>query len=828
MLRPAALPALLASLWLGCATLGGGSEPFLIHVVDADGRPVPCVELITTQQIVLTTDRDGIAAFWEPGLMGRSVFFTPTRKGWEYQADPTGIRGRAFEISPGGSGTLEIEQTGPTPACDAKPGSPYPRAVARAQLFRIDVIDAATGRGVPLIELHTPDGARYITDSQGVVAFDDLSAMGRRVRFEVSGDGYRLLDPSGAVELEPSQGGRAVIAIDRLDIAERLYRVTGAGIYRDSVRLGLDVPIRRPLVNADVAGQDSVQTAVYRGLVFWIWGDTPSLAHPLGNFHTTGATSKLPSDGGLDPAQGVDLEYFVDRHGNVRAMAPIPGPGATWLGGLVNVPDASGEEMLFAFYGKHTRIEVADETGLARFDPRTQTFERELVLDDTQPVRPHATAYVVNGADGAFVYYGDDVRIPARAESLADPASWEAFTPFPAPGAAPERGSDGELRYAWRAGVPPAGEADLRAGRIAPAEMIIGHVRDIESGGSVVSHGPSTAANAFRGRFVRIFTQRHGTPSELGELWYTEADTPMGPWHFARKIVSHRNYSFYNPVHHPFFDQRGGRTLFFEGTYTAAFAEGAVPTPRYDYNQLMLRLDLEDPRLILPVPIYDLGASGRPERFADKRALRPEDGDPPIAFFAHDRPARGAVPVWWSGAACGKRRLVAGRAPATAPLFYAYTSAEQGTEPHRRPLVVPPASVTQAPPGTPLAYVFESPSQVRLPVSAYLPETGADAGGDQCVREESAGAGALVVLDGARSRGPQGAELRLAWTWPGGSASGKRAEIRLPAGLHDVRLEVTTPDGITAGDAVAIEVAPSHGDSARLRLAARRARFTTP
>ena len=195
------------------------------------------------------------------------------------------------------------------------------------------MIDAATGRGVPLIELRTPDGASYLTDSQGVVAFDDLSAMGRPLRFEVSGDGYRLRDPSGAVELEPSEGGHAVIAVDRLDIAERLYRVTGAGIYRDSVRLGLPVPIRRPLVNADVAGQDSVQTTLYQGRVFWLWGDTPSLAHPLWNFHTTGATSKLPADGGLDPALGVDLDYFVDRHGNVRAMAPIPGPGATWLSG---------------------------------------------------------------------------------------------------------------------------------------------------------------------------------------------------------------------------------------------------------------------------------------------------------------------------------------------------------------------------------------------------------------------------------------------------------------------------------------------------------------
>ena len=124
----------------------------------------------------------------------------------------------------------------------------------------------------------------------------------------------------------------------------------------------------------------------------------------------------------------------------------------------MNVPDARGEETLFAFYGKHTRLETADESGLARFDPATQTFERELVLDDSQPVHPSGTAHVVNGADGAFVHYGDDVRIPARAESLADPASWQAFTPFPAPGAAPERGPDrrGALRVAEPACRPRA------------------------------------------------------------------------------------------------------------------------------------------------------------------------------------------------------------------------------------------------------------------------------------------------------------------------------------------------------------------------------------
>ncbi|MBA3700832.1 MAG: hypothetical protein H0W78_18440, partial [Planctomycetes bacterium] len=37
--------------------------------------------------------------------------------------------------------------------------------------------------------------------------------------------------------------------------------------------------------------------------------------------------------------------------------------------------------------------------------------------------------------------------------------------------------------------------------------------------------------------------------------------------------------------------------LFFEGTYTTLFTDNKSPTPRYDYNQILYRLDLNDPGL---------------------------------------------------------------------------------------------------------------------------------------------------------------------------------------------------------------------------------------
>ena len=78
----------------------------------------------------------------------------------------------------------------------------------------------------------------------------------------------------------------------------------------------------------------------------------------------------------------------------------------------------------------------------------------------------------------------------------------------------------------------------------------------------------------------------------------------LGPWVYARKIVTHDKYSFYNPKQHPMFDKDGGRIIFFEGTYTTTFSGNPDPTPRYDYNQVMYQLDLSDPRLALPVAIY--------------------------------------------------------------------------------------------------------------------------------------------------------------------------------------------------------------------------------
>src|SRR5262249_48214646 len=152
-------------------------------------------------------------------------------------------------------------------------------------------------------------------DSAGMVAFNEPGLMNQTVFLTISSHGYEFAaDGFGyhgkTVETLPGTG--ATFKIRRINIAERLYRLTGEGIYGDSVLLGKKPPIDHPLTNAGVVGQDSVLAVVYRGKIRWFFGDTSRAGYPLGNFSTTGATSDLPSKGGLPPEAGVNLDYFAD------------------------------------------------------------------------------------------------------------------------------------------------------------------------------------------------------------------------------------------------------------------------------------------------------------------------------------------------------------------------------------------------------------------------------------------------------------------------------------------------------------------------------------
>jgi hypothetical protein len=222
------------------------------------------------------------------------------------------------------------------------------------QYFRIAVVDDQTGRGVPLVELSTTSGERFFSDSNGLVAIDAPELIGRPTWFNIASHGYEFpADGFGfhGTRLTPTPGKSVKLRIKRLNVAERLYRITGAGIYRDTILLGEKSPIDQPLLNAQITGQDSVLATVYKDKIFWVWGDTARLSYPLGHFATAGATSQLPGQGrGLDPSVGVNLHYFVDASGFSKGIVPLDRPGLVWTDGLLVIKDDAGQERLFAHY----------------------------------------------------------------------------------------------------------------------------------------------------------------------------------------------------------------------------------------------------------------------------------------------------------------------------------------------------------------------------------------------------------------------------------------------------------------------------------------------
>jgi hypothetical protein len=162
-----------------------------------------------------------------------------------------------------------------------------------------------------------------------------------------------------------------------------------------------------------------------------------------------------------------------------------------------------------------------------------------------------------------------------------------------------DRDEKGTLRYQWRknaSALTPQQEAKLVAAGKIKAHETRWLLRDALTDKSVTPHAGSVYWNEYRRKFIMIATQHFGT-SLLGEVWYAEAEEPTGPWHYAVKVVTHDRYSLYNPKQHPMFDKDKGRFIYFEGTYTHTFSGNPQVTPRYDYNQIMYKLDLDDPRL---------------------------------------------------------------------------------------------------------------------------------------------------------------------------------------------------------------------------------------
>ncbi len=493
-----------------------------------------------------------------------------------------------------------------------------------AGCLAIRVVDAETSRGIPLARAVTLNGIARFTDSAGLIAFQEPGLMGRDVFFDVSSPGYEMPADGFGVRgrtLRTTPGTTATVALRRVLPARRLYRITGAGIYRDSALLGAPVPAGiDPFEQCGILGMDSALETLHRGRLFWIWGDTTNARYPLAaNFKCTGAVSDLPTSGGLDPDTGIALRVF-QRDGFPRPMVPLPGANPYWLGSLVSLRDAAGAEHLVAQASRIKPPMTTEERFWVELDETTNEFRR-MAGDDPQVFRLQP-----DGAPGGHVVRCSDrgtswilftgelrlVRVPDRYEALRDPALRESWTCLVSgsrwKGAASrlDRAPSGRLRWGWKPRTDAVGAADLdillRAGAIRPSDCWV-RLSDARTGRRVRCHSGSLAWNPWRGAWTMIFGEIGGRESLLGEIWYAEAPAPTGPWREARQVATHPRMSFYNPIQHPAFAKDGGRVIYFEGTHVTTFSGNPVPVPRYEYNQIMYRLDLDDPRLGLEAPV---------------------------------------------------------------------------------------------------------------------------------------------------------------------------------------------------------------------------------
>lgn len=427
---------------------------------------------------------------------------------------------------------------------------------------RIEVVDRENGWPVPMIELRTTSDVAVVTDNAGVAAIDEPDLLDRLIWFNVSGQGYRARRDgfgSEGVRVTPRAGETVRIEVDREIIAKRLGRLTGGGLFAESQKLGQHADWQE----SGVFGCDTVQVAEHRGRRFWLWGDTDLPSYPLGIFHSSSATSASRPLAKFQPPIALQYDYFRDDKGIPRGVAKMAGRGPTWLSAYVSLPARDGQARLVATYTKIDPPLDAYECGLCVWNDEREEFEllRKLWEKSDGPQRPLMPAgHPARWRDEAgreWLLFGNPfptMRCPATFEAWQDAATWEALEP-------PKslRSADGE---------------------------------------EVAPHSGSIAWNEYRGRWVTVFQQLFGKPSAFGELWYAEAPSPTGPWGTAVKVLSHGNYTFYNPRLHAELTDSKSPVLLFEGTYTNTFVSPTpAPTPRYDYNQLLYRLDLDDPKL---------------------------------------------------------------------------------------------------------------------------------------------------------------------------------------------------------------------------------------
>ncbi len=267
-------------------------------------------------------------------------------------------------------------------------------SVCAAQPCRIEVVEQGDGWPVPGVELRTVHGVRFVSDNAGLIACDLPELMGRETWFTVIGHGYGVkADGFGykGVRLTPAPGKTLRVTVERSILARRLGRLTGAGLFVESQKLGEQLDWKE----SGVLGSDSVVTAEFGGRLHWFWGDTNLPHYPLGVFNVSAAmTEKFqpPAKPPLRPPYA----YVTDRRptpaeSRPRGVAKLSGDGPTWLWGAVTLPDAKGAPHLVAAAVKIKGEMRAYRWDLVEWDPHEEIFralDTVWTEDTTRPTAP--------------------------------------------------------------------------------------------------------------------------------------------------------------------------------------------------------------------------------------------------------------------------------------------------------------------------------------------------------------------------------------------------------------------------------------------------------
>lgn len=492
----------------------------------------------------------------------------------------------------------------------------------------IHFIDSVTGNGIPMIIIQSTYKTRYISDSNGYIAFFEPGLMNLSISFTIEdAAGYHAKVDAWTnlelIQIQTTSGEESIVKLNRTQISERWCRLTGYGIYRDSVLLGKESPSEYSLAQKLVTGLDSMMGTFYNGKYYWFFGDTNRVDRQLGNFFVTGAISNL-EDLNFEN-KSIPLNYISDDE-FVKSLARIePLNQPTWIHDVVVIPsdniihnnkgmrlnhDKSNSETMYATYYKPETSTLQVSRGILKWNNNLQIFELITSIQDNVNVWPIDGGHAYKMDE--WIYFSNPYPY-VRTTNYEDFTQYETFSPLIEGTKAYsnskefllnkfERDQNGRLVWGWKKNtgyLSPSVAKQLYDLHIL-SDNDIQHwtMKDIQTGKIVWPHAGSITWNKFLNQFIMVYVQIWGEPSLLGEIYFAMSPSLVGSWIQTIKIATHIKQDFYNPrILHEFMSQ-DQKIIYYLGTYVATFS-GNLPTPYYDYNNQVHRLDLSDKRIQL-------------------------------------------------------------------------------------------------------------------------------------------------------------------------------------------------------------------------------------